>query len=77
MVPVAWAVAQMFRMLLELMQTNVNLNLGDRRNVHVRELNWGEPLPTTLPAVEEVDVVLAADCVYFEVRNPHLPTRGT
>lgn len=46
------------------MRANTDLNECSR-NCHVAELSWGEPIPADLPA--EVDVVLAADCVYFEV----------
>ena len=34
-------------------------------------LNWGDPLPEHLQ-VTEIDVVLAADCVYFEPAFPLL-----
>jgi hypothetical protein len=52
--------------LLDLMRTNAELNMpgSDAKNLHVAELSWGEAI-RTVPA--EVDVVLAADCVYFEV----------
>jgi hypothetical protein len=51
------------------MRDNVSLNLGDVGSAHhvlVDELNWGEPIPEGIPA-KDVDLVLAADCVYFEV----------
>ncbi|KAI5894215.1 S-adenosyl-L-methionine-dependent methyltransferase [Schizophyllum commune H4-8] len=55
--------------LLPLMRENTALNgLEDR--VKVAELNWGEPLPEELQ--EKVDMVLAADCVYFEPAFPLL-----
>ncbi|PIL36720.1 hypothetical protein GSI_00409 [Ganoderma sinense ZZ0214-1] len=48
--------------LLDIMKRNVILNkLGDR--VTVAELNWGEPIPDSIP---RPDLILAADCVYFE-----------
>jgi hypothetical protein len=47
------------------MRRNVDLN-GVEKNVLVEELNWGEPIRHIL--LDEVDVILAADCVYFEVR---------
>ena len=50
--------------LLDLMRANTDLNECSR-NCHVSELSWGEPIPADVP--KEVDVVLAADCVYFEV----------
>lgn len=65
-------------MLLDLMEANVELNLPDkaRRNVHVGELNWGDRLPEKIP-VQDVSVILAADCVYFEVSNrPCARARG-
>lgn len=45
------------------MQRNIAHN-GVSANVHVGELNWGEEI-TGMP--RQVDIVLAADCVYFEV----------
>jgi len=55
------------RPILELMRENVRLN-GLQETVEALELNWGEPLPT----MEPFDVVLAADCVYFEPVFPLL-----
>lgn len=52
------------RQLLDLMRRNVEYN-GVEKNVRVEELNWGEKIET-LP-LEGIDIVLAADCVYFEV----------
>ncbi|KAF8528919.1 putative methyltransferase-domain-containing protein [Hysterangium stoloniferum] len=49
--------------LLELMRTNVSLN-GLATNVQVAELDWGTDIPPTIP--RSPDLVLAADCVYFE-----------
>lgn len=59
----------MYRMLLNLMKDNAKLNMADLGgdNVHVAELNWGDPLPAEIP-VEKSSLILAADCVYFEVR---------
>jgi predicted nicotinamide N-methyase len=55
--------------LLDIMQKNVVINgLEDR--VSVLELNWGDPLPAVLPA--RIDMILAADCVYFEPAFPLL-----
>ncbi|KAG6919270.1 hypothetical protein DXG01_007402, partial [Tephrocybe rancida] len=54
--------------LLDIMRRNVQLNdLGS--TVDVAELDWGIPLPSTLPVP---DLVLAADCVYFEPAFPLL-----
>ena len=50
------------------MQANLDLNLApsERDNVHVAEYNWGEEPPSAIP-ISDIDLVLAADCVYFEV----------
>jgi len=50
------------------MSRNVLMNnLMDK--VHVMELNWGDPLPKDL---QRFDMLLAADCVYFEPAFPLL-----
>ncbi|KAK1922927.1 putative methyltransferase-domain-containing protein [Papiliotrema laurentii] len=54
--------------LIDLMQRNIAHN-GVSANVHVGELNWGEEI-TGMP--KQVDIVLAADCVYFEPAFPLL-----
>ncbi|KZT13149.1 uncharacterized protein LAESUDRAFT_767687 [Laetiporus sulphureus 93-53] len=54
--------------LLPIMTSNVALN-GLSSRVRIAELNWGTPLPADLPAP---DLVLAADCVYFEPAFPLL-----
>ncbi|KAI0356719.1 hypothetical protein OH77DRAFT_227793 [Trametes cingulata] len=54
--------------LLGIMKQNVSLNNLDA-SVSVMELNWGEPIPTDLP---KPDLILAADCVYFEPAFPLL-----
>ncbi|WWC72379.1 uncharacterized protein I206_106341 [Kwoniella pini CBS 10737] len=68
-----WATDQ--SILLDLMEVNAELNLPtsttQRRNVHIAEYNWGEQVPSTIP-IENIDVVLAADCVYFEPAFPLL-----
>ncbi|KAI5124778.1 hypothetical protein M0805_005412 [Coniferiporia weirii] len=57
--------------LLDIMRANVALNnLADR--VHVFEYNWGMPKPDALPV--HPDLILAADCVYFEPAFPLLVT---
>ncbi|KAF8974677.1 putative methyltransferase-domain-containing protein [Flammula alnicola] len=54
--------------LLPIMNRNVSLNnLAGR--VNVAELNWGSPMTTNIP---RPDVILAADCVYFEPAFPLL-----
>ncbi|KAH8106076.1 putative methyltransferase-domain-containing protein [Cristinia sonorae] len=56
------------RPLLDIMLRNVALNhLVDR--VCVKELNWGDALPHDMP---NFDLILAADCVYFEPAFPLL-----
>ncbi|WVR08455.1 hypothetical protein IAU60_005510 [Kwoniella sp. DSM 27419] len=70
-----WATDQ--DVLLDLMEVNAELNLhssecpGGKRNVHIAELSWGEDISASIPA-EETDLVLAADCVYFEPAFPLL-----
>ncbi|KAI1792969.1 putative methyltransferase-domain-containing protein [Ganoderma leucocontextum] len=54
--------------LLDIMKRNVALNSLDGR-VAVAELNWGEPIPGSIP---KPDLILAADCVYFEPAFPLL-----
>lgn len=54
--------------LLGIMQQNVTLN-NLQSCVSVRELNWGETLPSDMPTPE---LILAADCVYFEPAFPLL-----
>jgi hypothetical protein len=50
------------------MRVNADLNVTTG-NLHVGELSWGESI-TSVPA--DIDVVLAADCVYFEPAFPLL-----
>ncbi|EMD41005.1 hypothetical protein CERSUDRAFT_111574 [Gelatoporia subvermispora B] len=54
--------------LLEIMLRNVAMNALES-SVAVKELNWGEPLPSD---ISRPDIVLAADCVYFEPAFPLL-----
>jgi len=42
---------------------------GLSSSVTVSELNWGEPIPDIQP---KPDLILAADCVYFEPAFPLL-----
>ncbi|WWD08522.1 hypothetical protein V865_006634 [Kwoniella europaea PYCC6329] len=61
-------------MLLDLMEVNAEINLPasqTKRNVHTAELNWGEELPDSIP-IKDLDMILAADCVYFEPAFPLL-----
>ncbi|KXN87965.1 hypothetical protein AN958_07975 [Leucoagaricus sp. SymC.cos] len=55
--------------LLNIMTKNVELNALAGR-VKVAKLNWGEPIPSNIPS--KPDVILAADCVYFEPAFPLL-----
>ncbi|KAI9776558.1 MAG: hypothetical protein M1835_005478 [Candelina submexicana] len=57
--------------MLALMQQNVRLNNLDAR-VLPAVLDWGEPIRSTIPV--HPDVLLAADCVYFEPAFPLLQT---
>lgn len=52
-----------------LMKENIQLNHLNS-TVTASVLNWGEPLPDHIPA--KPDVILAADCVYFEPAFPLL-----
>ncbi|KAJ7499226.1 putative methyltransferase-domain-containing protein [Mycena latifolia] len=54
--------------LLNIMRENVAINKLSARCA-VAELNWGEPIPADIP---RPDVILAADCVYFEPAFPLL-----
>ncbi len=55
--------------MLDLMRQNISLNnLQDR--VHAEILDWGDQVSATLP--DAPDVILAADCVYFEPAFPLL-----
>ncbi|KIM83873.1 hypothetical protein PILCRDRAFT_818882 [Piloderma croceum F 1598] len=55
--------------LLDIMSHNVLLNKLTS-NVTVSELNWGEPLTDAIP--HRPDLILAADCVYYEPTFPLL-----
>lgn len=54
--------------LLPIMQRNVQMN-GLTDNVYVAKLDWGVPAP---PSIPKPDVILAADCVYYEPAFPLL-----
>jgi len=56
------------RPLLEIMHRNVAMNALSA-SVCVAELNWGEPIPDDIP---RPDLIIAADCVYFEPAFPLL-----
>jgi hypothetical protein len=55
--------------MLELMEHNIELN-DLRGAVQAVVYDWGEPKPSSLPT--QTDIVLAADCVYFEPAFPLL-----
>ncbi|PGH17975.1 hypothetical protein AJ80_04596 [Polytolypa hystricis UAMH7299] len=55
--------------MLALMEENVRLN-GLAHIVQPLVLDWGEPLPPQIPSFP--DIILAADCVYFEPAFPLL-----
>ncbi|KAH8155853.1 uncharacterized protein LAJ45_00865 [Morchella importuna] len=56
--------------MIDLIHKNVALNGFDNR-VKVELLDWSEPIPETI-ANKPVDIVLAADCVYYEPAFPLL-----
>jgi len=55
--------------MLELMEHNIELN-NLHNVVQAVVYDWGEPKPSGLPT--QTDIVLAADCVYFEPAFPLL-----
>lgn len=55
--------------MMDLMQRNTALN-GLQDVVKPSVYDWGEPTPTDLPA--QPDIILAADCIYFEPAFPLL-----
>jgi predicted nicotinamide N-methyase len=55
--------------MFELMKRNIALN-GLQSRVSASIYDWGEPTPSPLPA--HPDIILAADCVYFEPAFPLL-----
>jgi protein N-lysine methyltransferase METTL21A len=55
--------------MLSLMQDNVRLN-GLSSKVKPVVLDWGKPVPVDIS--RRIDVLLAADCVYFEPAFPLL-----
>ncbi|KAI1178656.1 putative methyltransferase-domain-containing protein [Nemania sp. FL0916] len=56
--------------MFSLMQHNIALN-GLEGRVEALLLNWGEPLPSQV-LTNPPDIILAADCVYFEPAFPLL-----
>ncbi|TWU72415.1 hypothetical protein ED733_002402 [Metarhizium rileyi] len=56
--------------MLDLMQTNIRLNRVESRATAL-VLNWGEPLPLQVVA-QRPNVIIAAECVYFEPAFPLL-----
>ncbi|EPE09865.1 nicotinamide n-methyltransferase [Ophiostoma piceae UAMH 11346] len=59
-------------MMLSLMKHNIVLN-GLEREAKALVLNWGEPLPEEVRTLRP-NIILAADCVYFEPAFPLLLT---
>lgn len=57
--------------MFELMKDNIALNNLSGK-VEASILDWGEPLPSHIPP--KPDIILAADCVYFEPAFPLLIT---
>ncbi|CAG8056555.1 unnamed protein product [Penicillium salamii] len=57
--------------MFSLMKDNIRLNNLDP-NATAAILNWGEPIPSQIPS--KPDVIIAADCVYFEPAFPLLIT---
>ncbi|KAJ5281353.1 hypothetical protein N7478_006725 [Penicillium angulare] len=55
--------------MFDLMKDNIQLNDLDTA-VSASILNWGEPIPKQIPS--KPDIILAADCVYFEPAFPLL-----
>lgn len=55
--------------MLSLMERNIGLNALDDR-VSATVYDWGSPAPSQIP--QHPDIVLAADCVYFEPAFPLL-----
>ena len=58
---------------MPLLQKNIALNKSNIRDTSLvlpSVLSWGQDLPPGIP--EEPDVILAADCVYFEPAFPLL-----
>lgn len=55
--------------MFSLMQDNIRLNHLQSAAV-ASILNWGEPIPDHIPS--RPDIILAADCVYFEPAFPLL-----
>jgi protein N-lysine methyltransferase METTL21A len=55
--------------MLSLMRQNIELN-GLSSQVEAMVLDWGEPIPAETP--QPVQILLAADCVYFEPAFPLL-----
>lgn len=55
--------------MFELMKQNITLN-GLDSNVSASIYDWGESVPVAIP--QHPDIILAADCVYFEPAFPLL-----
>ncbi|TFK74502.1 hypothetical protein BDN72DRAFT_759811 [Pluteus cervinus] len=57
--------------LLDIMNRNIHLN-NLSESVKAVELNWGTPIPHPNDSPPNPDLILAADCVYFEPTFPLL-----
>lgn len=55
--------------MLELMEQNISLN-SMQESIRATVYDWGEPTPLGLPS--QPDILLAADCVYYEPAFPLL-----
>ena len=59
--------------LLPLQKQNIILNALPSSSILSTSLPWGSPVPDTIPVqYKRPDVILAADCVYFEPAFPLL-----
>ncbi|MCJ1475308.1 hypothetical protein MMC13_003970 [Lambiella insularis] len=59
--------------LLPLQAKNISLNALPATSILSAALPWGSPLPPTVPALyRHPDIILAADCVYYEPAFPLL-----
>ena len=59
--------------LIPLQEKNISLNALGPETISSLPLPWGSPLPAGLPdEYRRPDVILAADCVYFEPSFPSL-----
>ncbi|KAA8907838.1 putative methyltransferase-domain-containing protein [Sphaerosporella brunnea] len=58
--------------MIELLHINVALNgLQDRSEIKIELLDWADPVPEVI-AQKPIDIIFAADCVYYEPAFPLL-----